>query len=199
VLWNDSSRTTSYVSPTQLTAAISAADVAAPQTAGVSVANPPPPGSDPNTAAQYVSSAATFFVDCGNQVSIDATSPALATIDKDVFGVNLTGAMDLTSSNGNYDTMMSTFRNANFGMVRWPLAAFSDYYQNTFTPFVMSAGAVYSRGEWLIPPTLGTKIIPMGAMRAMSWASCPAPLGIVIVVSPSPCAAPRVYRAHSNG
>src|ERR1700732_4741805 len=59
---------------------------------------------------------------------------------------------------------------------------------NTFTPFVMSAEAVYSCGEWLIPPTLGTKIIPMEAMRAMSWASCPAPLGMAIVVSPVPCA-----------
>ncbi len=35
---------------------------------------------------------------------------------------------------------------------------------------------VNSFGEWLIPPTLGTKIIPTGAINAMFCESCPAPL-----------------------
>ena len=48
----------------------------------------------------------------------------------------------------------------------------------TFAPRVMSSGAVYSRGEWLIPSRLGTKIIPTGPSSAMLWASCPAPEGI---------------------
>jgi len=42
----------------------------------------------------------------------------------------------------------------------------------------MSSGCENSRGEWLMPPTLGTKIIPTGPSRAMSCASCPAPEGI---------------------
>jgi hypothetical protein len=41
VLWNGAARTTAYVSSTQLTAAISADDIAQPATALVSVANPP--------------------------------------------------------------------------------------------------------------------------------------------------------------
>ena len=36
---------------------------------------------------------------------------------------------------------------------------------------------------------LGTKIIPIGAIRARSWASCPAPLGISFVVKPKSVAA----------
>ena len=38
----------------------------------------------------------------------------------------------------------------------------------TLAPFAISEAVVNSFGEWLIPPTLGTKIIPMGAIRAMS-------------------------------
>jgi len=56
---------------------------------------------------------------------------------------------------------------------------------STFAPFVMSSGREYSRGEWLIPPMLGTKIIPIGASRAMFCASCVAPLGSNFVVRPS--------------
>ena len=39
-------------------------------------------------------------------------------------------------------------------------------------------GREYSFGEWLIPPTLGMKIIPIGPICAISCASCPAPLGM---------------------
>ena len=140
VQWNGIGRAATYVSPTQLTAAITAADVATAQTASVTVENPAPPGTSPNGTIDYTTSA-SLFVDCGNQVSIDAASPALATIDKDLFGVNLTAAMDLTSSTSNYNTMMSTFRNANFGMVRWPLAAFSDYYHWQTNSFSSCAAA----------------------------------------------------------
>ncbi len=61
-------------------------------------------------------------------ILIDAHSPALATLNKDLFGANLTSSMDLTNANGTYGTMMTTFRQARFGMVRWPLALESDYY-----------------------------------------------------------------------
>ena len=44
-------------------------------------------------------------------------------------------------------------------------------------------------GEWLIPPTLGMKIIPIGPSRAISCASCPAPLGSSSVGNPRPRAA----------
>jgi hypothetical protein len=55
---------------------------------------------------------------------------------------------------------------------------------NTFAPLLQSCQRVSSRGEWLIPPTLGTKIIPIGPSCAIIWASCPAPLGSRTDASP---------------
>jgi len=42
---------------------------------------------------------------------------------------------------------------------------------STFAPFAQSDQRVNSLGEWLIPPTLGTKIIPIGAILARNCAS----------------------------
>jgi len=36
----------------------------------------------------------------------------------------------------------------------------------TLAPLAISEAVVNSFGEWLIPPTLGTKIIPIGTIRA---------------------------------
>ncbi len=55
VQWNGSSRTTTYVSPTTLTAAIAAADIASAGTASVTVVNPTPGGGTSN--------ALTFTID----------------------------------------------------------------------------------------------------------------------------------------
>src|SRR5207244_13431222 len=63
-------------------------------------------------------------------------------------------------------------------------STFSSVRNNTFAPFSISFGRENSFGEWLMPPTLGMKIMPTGARRAMSWASWPAPLGICLVVKP---------------
>jgi hypothetical protein len=135
VQWNGSSRTTSYVSATQLTAAIAAPDVAVAGASNVTVVNPAPGGG--------TSPASSFFMDCGNQISIDAQSPALATVNKDVFGVNLTASMDLTNTNSNYTTMISTLQSATFGMARWPLAGLSDYYHWQTNSFSSCAVAAY--------------------------------------------------------
>ena len=61
-------------------------------------------------------------------VSIDSQSPKLATVSNGIFGVNLSASMDLTNTYTTYDPMMNAFRNANFGIVRWPMAGISDYY-----------------------------------------------------------------------
>src|SRR5579863_1383612 len=84
-------------------------------------------------------------------VTIDADSPALATVDKDVFGVNLTTSMGLTkqyTGQPYYSTMIKTFRNAKFGMVRAPLALLSDYYHwktNSFSSCVAKKWNLISR------------------------------------------------------
>src|SRR5690606_37961432 len=46
---------------------------------------------------------------------------------------------------------------------------------STPAPATMSSGAVYSSGLWLMPLTLGTKIMAVGQMRAIICASWPAP------------------------
>jgi hypothetical protein len=104
----------------QLTAAISAADLAVQGTSNVTVVNPAPGGG--------TSPSASFDINGPIEVSIDAQSPALATVNKDVFGVNLTSSMDLTNGNSNYNATIATFKNASFGMARWPFALLSDYY-----------------------------------------------------------------------
>ena len=53
VRWNGSDRTTTFVSSTQLTAAISAADIAVAGTAKVTVFNPSPGGGGSNTQTLY--------------------------------------------------------------------------------------------------------------------------------------------------
>ena len=50
----------------------------------------------------------------------------------------------------------------------------------TFAPLAMSLALVNSLGEWLIPPILGTKIIPTGAINAMSCASWPAHFALIL-------------------
>ena len=64
------------------------------------------------------------------------------------------------------------------GMTGSYRSAASTALSRTLAPFTTSSGFVNSRGEWLMPPTLGTKIIAIGAIWAISCASCPAPLGI---------------------
>jgi hypothetical protein len=59
VNWNGSPRTTTFVSSTQLTAAISAADIASAGTASVTVVNPTPGGGTSNVQFFGVSSPAT--------------------------------------------------------------------------------------------------------------------------------------------
>jgi len=63
VRWNGLDRTTTYVSSTQLTASITAADIATAGTASVTVFNPAPGGGISNAQVFTVSVAGTLFVD----------------------------------------------------------------------------------------------------------------------------------------
>ena len=57
--------------------------------------------------------------------------------------------------------------------------------KSIFAPLMQSDQGVNSRGEWLIPATDGTKIIPVGQISASDWASWPAPEGICSAFKPS--------------
>src|ERR1019366_9021316 len=89
VQWKGSSRTTTYISATQLTAAITAADLATAGTATVTVVNPAPGGG--------VSSGAAFTI--GNPMpAIAALSPSTVTAGVAPFSMAVTGSGFQTSS-----------------------------------------------------------------------------------------------------
>jgi uncharacterized protein YdgA (DUF945 family) len=89
VMWNGSSRTTTFVSSTQLTAAITAADIASAGTASVTVVNPSPGGG--------TSSAQMFSLN--NPVpSISSLSPSSAIAGSAAFTLTVNGTNFVSSS-----------------------------------------------------------------------------------------------------
>jgi hypothetical protein len=92
VQWNGSSRTTTYVSATQLTAAISAADIATAGTAQMTVFNPAPGGGTSN--------AQTFTITVpDNPVpAISSLSPSSATAGGSAFTLTVDGSDFVTGS-----------------------------------------------------------------------------------------------------
>ena len=80
VRWNGSNRTTTYISSTQLTAAIAAADVAVAGTATVTVSNPTPGGGTSNGASLPIASSGFTLSTLPTQYLIaGAGDPVLAT------------------------------------------------------------------------------------------------------------------------
>jgi uncharacterized protein YdgA (DUF945 family) len=92
VRWNGTDRTTTYLSPTQLTAAISAEDIAVAGTASVTVFNPAPGGGTSN--------AQTFTISAVNN-PVPATtglSPSSATAGGPAFTLTVNGSNFVTDS-----------------------------------------------------------------------------------------------------
>ena len=84
VRWNGANRTTTFVSSTSLTAAITAADIATAGTAPVTVFNPTPGGG--------TSGALTFTINAANPVpTLTSLSPSSATAGGSAFTLTLTG------------------------------------------------------------------------------------------------------------
>jgi C1A family cysteine protease/PKD repeat protein len=92
VRWNGADRTTTYVSATQLTAAIPATDIATAGTASVTVFNPAPGGGN--------SSGVTFTINAANNpvAAITTLSPGSATAGGAAFTLTVTGTNFITSS-----------------------------------------------------------------------------------------------------
>ena len=92
VQWNGSNRATTYVSSTQLTASITASDIASSGTAQVTVFNPTPGGGTSN--------ASTFTISQGNnpQPSISSLSPSSTTAGGVGFTLTVTGGGFIGSS-----------------------------------------------------------------------------------------------------
>jgi len=92
VRWNGADRTTTYVSATQLTAAIPASDIAAAGTASVTVFNPTPGGG--------TSSPLTFTINAASNPmpAITTLSPSSATAGGPTFTLTVTGSNFITTS-----------------------------------------------------------------------------------------------------
>jgi hypothetical protein len=92
VRWNGSDRNTTYVSPIQVTASITAVDIATAGTANVTVFNPSPGGGTSNTLSFNIQQP-------GNPVpSIGALSPAYVTAGSPAFTLTITGANFVSGS-----------------------------------------------------------------------------------------------------
>ncbi|MES2389931.1 MAG: hypothetical protein V4543_18155, partial [Bacteroidota bacterium] len=92
VKWNGAGRTTTYISATEIRAAITAADIAAAGSAAVTVANPSPAAA---------SGAQTFTISpaAGSTVpGITTASPASATLGGSAFEITLTGTNFVSGS-----------------------------------------------------------------------------------------------------
>ncbi len=96
VQWNNSARTTTFVSGTQLTVPISAADIAAPGSASVQVVNP---GSSSGT-----SNSQAFPIDPGNPApSIAAFSPSQTLVGGPDFTLTITGDFFVSGATVQWD------------------------------------------------------------------------------------------------
>jgi len=120
IKWNGSARATTVVSAQQLTAPISAADIATAKTAVVTVTNPAPGGgtSVPVLFEVTKSSTGTFFA--RNDISVNATAMAVAVGDfrgigkQDLAIANSANSIDVKLGNGD-----GTFQAA----VNYPIAS----------------------------------------------------------------------------
>jgi pimeloyl-ACP methyl ester carboxylesterase len=97
--WNGSSRTTTYVSATQLTAAILAGDIATAGTASVTVVNPAPGGGTSNPVPFSVNAAAS-------SIAISSLSTSSLTVVQG--GASATVTVNLTRSNYTGSVTLST-------------------------------------------------------------------------------------------
>jgi len=97
VNWNGGSRTTTYVSATQVKAAITAADIASAGTAQVSVTNPSPGGGTSGNSAFTISAA-------NNPVpTVTSLSPSSATAGGAAFTLTVTGTNFISGSVVNWN------------------------------------------------------------------------------------------------
>ena len=97
VRWNGSARTTTYVSPTQLTTAITAADIASAGTFPVTVFNPTPGGGTSN-AVNFTIQAATYPDLIVQSITPSLSSPALNQPVTFTVRIKNQGNADITSS-----------------------------------------------------------------------------------------------------
>jgi hypothetical protein len=130
VQWNGSSRTTTLISATQLTASIAAADVASTGNVTVTVATPTPGG---GTSTSITFEVVTTVIANASQIG--------SLLTKDQLGANLFQSIPDVGQAAS----VPLFSSARLGLLRWPGGAPSDFYHwqtNTYStcaPFTPQA------------------------------------------------------------
>lgn len=120
VNWNGSPRTTTFISSTQVTAAILATDIATASTASVTVTNPAPGGGTSEAVMFQVTTATTGVPFTRNDITSNASAAAVVTGDfrnngdTDMAVANSSNSVDVFLGNGN-----GTFQTA----VNYPLGS----------------------------------------------------------------------------
>jgi hypothetical protein len=120
VNWNGSPRVTTFMSNTQLTAAILATDIATPTTASITVTNPAPGGGTSEAVPFPVNKSTTGAPMTRNDITANASASAVATGDfrndgnTDMAVANSANSVDVFLGNGN-----GTFQSA----VNYPLGS----------------------------------------------------------------------------
>ena len=108
VYWDGSSRTTTFVSATELDAAISNSDIATPGTASVTVVSPEPNGGTSNAVDFTILSNNPPTVDAGGPYHVDeGSSVDVAALGSDPDGDLITYEWDL-DNNGTFEVVGST-------------------------------------------------------------------------------------------
>ncbi|HTB88108.1 MAG TPA: hypothetical protein VK743_09165 [Steroidobacteraceae bacterium] len=158
--WNGSPRTTTFVSATQLSAAISAADIAATGTASITVVNPVPGGG--------TSSAVSFSISMPNPVpTLSSISPSAAPAGAAAFTLTVNGAGFIAASTVNWN---GSARTTTFGSATQLTAA-------------ITAADIAAAGS--VPVTVVNPAPGGGASSPVSFTVTPvvATAGFVTVVS----------------
>lgn len=107
VNWNGSPRATTFVSSTQLTAAILATDIVAASTAAVTVTNPAPGGGTSEVVSFTINKSTTGVPMTRNDITANASASAVATGDfrndgiMDMAVANSSNSVDVFLGNGN--------------------------------------------------------------------------------------------------
>ena len=153
VRWNGVDRVTTYVSATQLTAAIPAADVAATGTAQVTVFNPLPGGglSAPQT---FTITAAPNLANLGTIIARVNTPTGGGSKNLGIIRDGVKPAVGNTSSLLQYDT----YDGANTAPVDWIGYQFSS--PQTFNKVVFQEGKHFANGGWF--STLTVQVLQAG-------------------------------------
>ncbi len=182
VEWNGSSRLTTYISGTQISASIAAGDIASPGTAGVTVVNPPPGGGTSASLSLVITAGVSPGPPATQSPVITWILPLTTTAGGPeaaltVYGANFSPGSTVEWNGAARDT---TFVNSNQLQVHVSAAGIS----SPGTATISVAGSNGSSGAWSYP------VISPGVA---AFAAGPEPIGLAPVAAAVDSVLGRIY------